>query len=95
MTPRERQCLAAISALTVDGVSPTYREIADAMGLKSKSNVHRFVSDLVRQGYISRRPHRENSLRVIPPLESAIRRLIDENGADVVAAEFERQRGRG
>lgn len=56
MTPREKDCLDAIKALTVDGVAPTIQEIADHIGLKSKSGAHRLVESLEAQGLLTRGP---------------------------------------
>lgn len=56
MTPRERECLDAIKRLTVHGVGPTYQEIADHIGLASKSGAHRMVESLEAQGLVTRGP---------------------------------------
>lgn len=56
MTRREKQCLDAIMALTIDGVGPTLQEIADHIGLKSKSGAHRLIEALHAQGLIDRGP---------------------------------------
>lgn len=37
------------------GVSPSYDEIRDAMGLSSKSGIHRLVTSLEDRGYIVRK----------------------------------------
>lgn len=43
LTPRQRECLDVIQRLSLDGVPPSFREIGDALGIVSKSNVHRLV----------------------------------------------------
>lgn len=47
------------------GYSPTFREIADAVGLLSVSSVHKHISDLADQGYIKRQPHSPRTLEVL------------------------------
>ena len=64
MTPRLQACLDAIELLTVDGVSPTYQQIADHLGITSKGRVCRMIDDLVSRGRIVRVPHRHRCLRV-------------------------------
>jgi SOS-response transcriptional repressor LexA len=76
MTPREKQCLDAIADLTIDGVGPTYQEIADRMGLKAKSGAHRLVESLEAQGLISRGPtlwrnHGARKISVVGHFDSA------------------------
>lgn len=48
-----------------NGVAPSYMEIGDALGLRSKSNVNRLVTALVDRGYLRRIPHRARALEVI------------------------------
>lgn len=54
LTPRTRQVLAAIDALTRQlGYSPTVREIGNAVGLASTSTVHGHIDRLQRLGLIA------------------------------------------
>lgn len=53
MTPKQKEALDAIrDCIIATGVSPSYEEIAHALGLSSKSGVHRLVYSLVRQGHL-------------------------------------------
>ena len=55
MTPRQRDALAFIRTfIAATGTSPSYDEIAVALGLKNKSGVHRLVLALVEQGALRR-----------------------------------------
>jgi repressor LexA len=47
------------------GVCPTFDEIAKALDLKSKSNVHRIVHGLRERGVISLLPNRRRSIHII------------------------------
>jgi SOS-response transcriptional repressor LexA len=74
VTPEQRDCLQAIRELTVDGVAPTYAQLCGRLGLKptSKSAIHRLISQLERQGYVRRDPHRAQSVRIIERAGAAI-----------------------
>lgn len=52
------------------GVSPSFDEMKDALGLKSKSGIHRLISGLEERGFIRRLPHRARALEVIRLPES-------------------------
>lgn len=55
MTPREKQALDFIKAHSREhGYPPSYDEIADHLGVKSKSGVNRIVVSLEDQGRIRR-----------------------------------------
>ncbi len=46
------------------GVSPSFDEMKDALGLKSKSGIHRLITGLEERGFIRRLPHRARALEV-------------------------------
>ncbi len=48
-------CLKAIDRLTLDGVSPSYDELAGALGKASKSYPYRQVRILGKRGYLTYR----------------------------------------
>lgn len=53
MTKRWRLVFNFIVAYTkIHGVTPTYQVMADALGMKSKSNMHRIVKRLEELGYL-------------------------------------------
>lgn len=53
MTERQRTALDFIEAYIAENrYSPSYREIADHMGLASAGNVHRLVHALRKRGFI-------------------------------------------
>ncbi len=47
------------------GVSPSFDEMKEALGLKSKSGIHRLITGLEERGFIRRLPHRARALEVI------------------------------
>lgn len=47
------------------GVSPSFDEMKDALGLKSKSGIHRLITGLEERGFIRRLAHRARALEVL------------------------------
>lgn len=53
LTPKQKECLDFIRAyIEAHGASPSYQNIMDAMGLRSKSGVHRLVHALHDRGHL-------------------------------------------
>ena len=70
MTPKQRQLYDWICAfVATHGYSPTYRQMAAAVGLKSVAGIHRIVTALAERGYVTRVPGRHCS---VWPTERAI-----------------------
>ncbi len=51
--------------LVEDGVSPSFDEMKEALGLRSKSGIHRLITGLEERGFIRRLPHRARALEVL------------------------------
>jgi len=47
------------------GISPSYDEMKDALGLKSKSGIHRLITGLEERGFIRRLAHKARALEVL------------------------------
>ena len=65
LTIMQARALDAIRAGTIGGVSPSYAEIADRLGLATRSGVHRLVTQLEGRGKIRRRPNSARSLEIV------------------------------
>ncbi len=82
LTEKQRATLELIEERIVNtGISPTYREIRDALGILSTGQVHRIVSQLEERGFVTRLPHHARALKVIKPqthLNPAYQRGIKE-----------------
>ena len=66
LTRKQYQLLMFIdSHLNEHGVSPSFDEMKDALGLKSKSGIHRLIIGLEERGFIRRLPHRARALEVL------------------------------
>jgi len=65
LTKKQRDLLLFIhQRLSDDDVPPSFEEMKDALGLKSKSGIHRLISGLEERGYIERLPHRARALEI-------------------------------
>jgi len=66
MTPHQKRCLDFIIAFWKEhGFSPSYTEIQDFLGAKSKASVASLVYNLERRGFINRIPHSSRSITVV------------------------------
>lgn len=66
ITARERECLAILQMAR--DVPPSHDELKAALGLHSKSGVHRLITSLERKGRITRVPGLHRSIQVTAPL---------------------------
>ena len=46
-------------------VSPSFDEMREALGLASKSGIHRLVKGLEDRGYVNRIPNRKRTIRLV------------------------------
>ncbi len=66
LTRKQNELLLYISQrVAKDGVSPSFDEMKDALGLKSKSGIHRLVTALEERGFIRRFPNRARALEIV------------------------------
>lgn len=72
LTRKQHELLLFIhERLGQGGVSPSFDEMKDALGLKSKSGIHRLITGLEERGFIRRLPHRARALEVLRMPEGA------------------------
>ncbi len=65
LTRKQRDLLLYIHEhMSGDDVAPSFEEMKNALGLKSKSGIHRMITALVERGYIERLPHRARALEI-------------------------------
>ncbi len=75
LTRKQYELLVFIDQrLKASGVSPSFDEMKEALGLKSKSGIHRLITGLEERGFIRRLPHRARALEVVrlPENQSAV-----------------------
>lgn len=66
LTRKQHDLLCHINeSLDRTGISPSFEEMKEALGLKSKSGVHRLISALEERGYLRRLPNRARALEVL------------------------------
>ena len=66
MTPRQRDLYEFIDAyIFVNGCSPSFEEMKQSLGVKSKSNVDRLMKGLKEQGKIDYTPHKARTVEVV------------------------------
>ena len=53
------------------GISPSFEDMKNALGLKSKSGIHRHLTSLVERGFVERLPNRARAIRVVRKPEEA------------------------
>ena len=66
LTPKQYELLVMLNKrLEETGVAPSYDEMKDDLGLKSKSGIHRLITGLEERGFIRRLPHRARAIEVL------------------------------
>lgn len=66
LTQKQRDLLLLIHTRMSKGdLAPSFDEMRDSLGLKSKSGIHRLITGLVERGYLQRLPHRARALEVV------------------------------
>src|SRR5271169_3973104 len=65
LTKKQRELLLFVERrLREQGVSPSFDEMKEALGLRSKSGIHRLITGLEERGFIRRLPHRARALEI-------------------------------
>jgi len=66
LTRKQKELLVLIKdRLGAEGVPPSFEEMKEAIGLKSKSGIHRLITGLEERGFIKRLPHRARALEIV------------------------------
>jgi len=88
LTKKQRDLLLLIHSRMQDGdIAPSFDEMREALGLKSKSGIHRLISALVERGYLERLPHRARALEVKRLPEGYVPDGTDRSKAGTLAHE--------
>jgi repressor LexA len=65
LTKKQKDLLVYIHThMSGDDIAPSFEEMKEALGLKSKSGIHRLITGLVERGYVERLPHRARALAI-------------------------------
>lgn len=66
LTKKQAELLSYIETYSAtERVAPSFEEMKVALGIKSKSGVHRVITALVERGYLNRMPNRVRALEVV------------------------------
>lgn len=66
LTQKQKDLLLLIDKkIKTQGVPPSYDEMKDALGLASKSGIHRLITALEERGFIRRLPNKARALEVL------------------------------
>ena len=80
LTAKQHELLHFIQQkLDTSGISPSFEEMKEALGLKSKSGIHRLISALEERGFLRRLPNRARALEVLKVPEAAKTAPVREN----------------
>jgi len=66
LTVKQADLLSYLRTRQAAGVTPSYQEMQDALGLSSKSGVFRLVDALEERGYAGRMRNRARAIEVFP-----------------------------
>jgi len=68
LTPKQQTMFEIIEAAMLDdGICPSYGELAEILGLSSKSSVHSMLNTLERHGYIRRQRFKPRGIEILKP----------------------------
>ncbi|MBL0914417.1 MAG: transcriptional repressor LexA [Sphingopyxis sp.] len=80
LTAKQHELLHFIQQrLDASGISPSFEEMKEALGLKSKSGIHRLISALEERGFLRRLPNRARALEVLKVPEAAKTPVRNDN----------------
>ncbi len=80
LTTKQHDLLIFINQrLSQSGVSPSFDEMKDALGLASKSGIHRLITALEERGFIRRLAHRARALEVVKLPEDMQQNPVNSN----------------
>lgn len=66
LTPKQYKLLMFISKTTKEtGCCPSFDEMKNALGLKSKSGIHALIDALVERNFLRKMPHKARALEVL------------------------------
>lgn len=84
LTRKQKELLLLIrDRVEADGIPPSFDEMKESLGLKSKSGIHRLITGLEERGFIRRLPHRARALEILRLPEGAdIRETASKGGGE-------------
>lgn len=74
LTPKQYKLLMFIdNSIKENGCCPSFEEMKQAVGIKSKSGIHALIEELIERDFIKKLPHKARALRgsAHSPLQTA------------------------
>ena len=82
LTQKQSELLAFLkSHMDIHDVPPSFDEMRDALGLASKSGIHRLVSGLEERGFIRRLRNRARAIEILRPAAAGLASTCASSGA--------------
>jgi repressor LexA len=69
--------------ISLTGITPSFDEMKEKLGLKSKSGIHRIISALEERGFIRKLPFKARAIEIIKLPKLNKKRLDDKNIKDM------------
>ncbi|HET6536634.1 MAG TPA: transcriptional repressor LexA [Sphingopyxis sp.] len=92
LTAKQHELLRFIQLrLDQSGISPSFEEMKDALGLKSKSGIHRLISALEERGFLRRLPNRARALEVLKLADGSP--AIQPNSEELLSGSVQKNSG--
>jgi len=89
LTPKQHKLLVFIDEfIKQNGHSPSFEEMKNAVGLKSKSGIHVLINSLEERGFIRKLPHKARALEVLKLPEVVEKSLSNNLANDNAETEF-------
>ena len=79
LTPKQYKLLTFIdNSIKERGYCPSFEEMKEAVGIKSKSGIHALIEELINRDYIKKLPHKARALEVIRAPRFKPKAIIEE-----------------
>lgn len=79
LTPKQYKLLMFIdNTIKESGCCPSYEEMKEAVGIKSKSGIHALIDELIERDFIRKLPHKARALEVLKIPRFKPREVVEE-----------------
>lgn len=87
LTQKQRELLRFLCIYmdASEGVAPSFVEMMEAMGVASRSNIHRMLGELEYRGIIRRIPYRRRAIEILQRPDKLNDPLARASTSDVIA----------
>lgn len=79
LTPKQYKLLMFIdNSIKENGCCPSFEEMKQAVGIKSKSGIHALIEELIERDFVKKLPHKARALEVLRIPRFKPREIIEE-----------------